>query len=130
MNLDESIAPEWDAAALFVAYLYGVWAGAHWISGQSMRTEGSAAGLIGYVIAALLGLVVCAAVLGALAFCLRLCKTPLLRGLALILALLGFGVGFGWPHWFALLVGVWFTLQTYWQLRKKRQDSVDLANFE
>lgn len=130
MTLDESIGPEWDAATLFVAYWYGVWAGAHWISGQSTRSDGSAAGLVVYVIALLVGLVACLVVLGAIGFCLRLFKALLLRGLALSLALLAFLAVYGWPHWFTLLVGMWITLQTYWQLRKKQLDKGDLVNFE
>lgn len=130
MTLDESIRPEWDAATLFVAYLYGVWAGAHWISGQSTRSDGSAAGLVIYFIAFLVGLIACLVFTGAFGFGLRLCKSPLLHGLALLLALLAFLAGYGWPHWFALLVGMWFALHAYWHMRKKQQDQDNLVDFE
>ncbi len=128
--LDQSIAPEWDATAIFMAVLYGVWAGGHWISGQSTRSDGSAAGMVVYVLAFLVGLVACLAVFGVLGLVLRFFHAALLRGLALILVLLVLLVSHGWPHWLALLLGAWFSLQTYWHLRRAQQDKDSLAEFE
>lgn len=120
--------PHWGAAAVFVAYLYMVWA---LTMAYPSFKGGDGQGIMLFAMLALpIGAVALCVAMVVLSLSFKVVEAPLPRAGVLVLALLVFLAGYGVPNFYVLLLGVAMAVYVYITEKRRQEDEDDLAEFE
>ncbi len=122
------VEPHWGAAAVFVAYLYMVWALT--MAYPSFKGGGGQGIRVFAVLALPIGAVTLSVARLALSLSFKVVEAPLPRAGVLMLALLVFLAGYGVPNFYVLLLGVAMAVYVYITEKRRQEDEDELADFE